>query len=100
MTVAIAGDTPIHRLNISEMADDQVEQHIEKMRERRMRLFTAWQEAQQHAEEMKLQKDRAQMKKRLEQMEKVFKTVDNGLEKLSKYMSEIRVLRLTAGDFE
>ena len=94
--IQVPQDTPIKRACIADMTPDQIEQHVELFRERRMRAYTAYQEAQRLKAEAKSKADAEQMEKRLTQIGKVLKTVDNGLDKITKYVAEIRVLALTA----
>lgn len=88
-------DTPICRACIADMTDDQIEQLIETMRTRRMAAHTAYLEAQRMKAEIKSQKDATIIEKRLEQIEKLMKTTDNNLEKMNRYIAEIKLLRLT-----
>jgi hypothetical protein len=97
-TLTMPQDTPITRASMEVMTVEQMEEHVSRMRERRMRVFSAWQEAQEKAHEVKLAKDREQIAKRLAQMEKVFVTVDNGLKKLEAYTAEVKVLRMAGSE--
>jgi uncharacterized coiled-coil protein SlyX len=97
-TISFPQDTPIRLASIKELTTDQLSDLVEKMQERRMRSYTLYEEAMKHKAEIKDAKDRAQYQKRLDQFEKKLKTVDAGLTALSKYVTEIQLLRLTVGD--
>lgn len=98
MTITFPQDTPIHRVSIKELTVDQITELVEKMRERRMRLFSAYEEAK--AAKAKLQHDSAvdRYQHVLEMFEKRLKTVDTGLETLSKYSNELQGLRIIIGE--
>jgi galactose-1-phosphate uridylyltransferase len=91
-------DTPINRVSMKDMTIDQIEALVETFQERRMRSQKAYAEALVIAEQKKHDKDSGQLVKRLEQMQKVMVSVDNGLEKLRKYTTEVRVLRMALED--
>lgn len=90
----LSQDTPIRRACIRDMTTQQIEQHVDLFRERRMRAHTAYMEAKKIKEEAKHQKDAALMQRRLDQLEKVFKSLDSNLEKAFKYANEIKVLSI------
>lgn len=90
-------DTPIQRAAICDMSPDQIIKCVELFRERRMRAYTAYQEAQRIKAEAKSQKDAKLMEQRLTQLEKVFKSLDSNLAKAFKYANEVKLLAMTAG---
>jgi hypothetical protein len=89
-------DTPIARASIVDLTPEQQNELIERMRERRMRLYSVYQEAQAAKAQLKLEKDLARYEHVLEMFKKKVETVDKGLEALSKYAAELQVLKLTA----
>jgi uncharacterized tellurite resistance protein B-like protein len=90
-------DTPIHRASISELSDEQLDKLIESMRERRMRSYTLFQQAQQAKAELKEQKDKDRYEHLMKMAEKKLESVDKGLEALSKYVNEMRAIQLVLG---
>jgi hypothetical protein len=68
------------------------------MPERRMRLFSAYEEAK--AAKARLEHDKAvdRYQHVLEMFEKKLKTVDSGIEALSKYANELQGLRIIIGE--
>lgn len=96
-SLVLPQDTPIKRVCLADMTPEQIEEHVEYFRTRRMAAYTAYQEAQRLRAEAKSRADALQMQKRLDQLEKVFKTLDNSLDKATRYAAEIKVLAMTAG---
>lgn len=98
MTQVFPQDTPICRASIKELTVDQLSDLVVKMRERRMRLFSAYEEAK--AAKARLEHDKAvdRYQHVLEMFEKKLGTVDKGLEALSKYSNELQGLRIIIGE--
>jgi uncharacterized protein YecA (UPF0149 family) len=94
MVSPIPQDTPVHRASIAEMTIEQIETLVDSMRERRMRAHNAYQLAQEAKAREKLQKDKARYDKLLVMFEKKIKSVDAGLESMSKYLNELKVLEI------
>lgn len=91
-------DTPIVRASIIDLTPAQQNELIDKMRERRMRLFSLYQEAEKAKAQLKHDKDLSRYEKVLTMFQKKLDTVDNGLDALSKYAAELQVLQLALGD--
>lgn len=91
-------DTPFNRASIKELTADQLVALVEQMRERRMKSYTAYQEAQEAKARLKEQKDKDRFEHVLKMFEKKLNTVDSGLEALSKYAAELKVLNLVLGE--
>ncbi|HSW91765.1 MAG TPA: hypothetical protein VLG09_03915 [Candidatus Saccharimonadales bacterium] len=98
MTYPVPQDTPIKRVSIRELTADQLEALVMDMRERRMRLFSAYEEAK--AAKAKLMHDKAvdRYQHVIEMFEKKIVTVDNGLDMLNKYATELQALRIIIGE--
>jgi predicted nucleic acid-binding Zn-ribbon protein len=94
MVSPIQQDTPVHRASIAEMTIEQIETLVDSMRERRMRAHNAYQLAQEAKAREKLQKDKARYDKLLVMFETKIKSVDAGLESMSKYLNELKVLEI------
>lgn len=93
-----AADTPIQRANISQLTFAELESLVEEIQERRMKSQTMYQEALHAKAAIKAEKDKKLYEQRLVQVEKCLKSANNACDKLSKYMNEIKLLRLTVGD--
>ena len=91
-------DTPIHRATLREMTHEQLIDHIKEIQERRMRLQTAYEEAQAAKKHLQDEKDAALYQKRLDQVYKALEAADKAIEKANKYFVEVQALRLTIGD--
>jgi phage shock protein A len=98
MTLTLPQDTPIRRASLHELSVDQITELVERMRERRMRLHSAWEEAKEAKAKIAHDKAVDRYQHVLDMVEKKLKTVDAGLEALSKYCNELKVLQLTIGD--
>jgi predicted nucleic acid-binding Zn-ribbon protein len=94
MVSPIPQDTPVHRASIAEMTIEQIETLVDSMRERRMRAHNAYQIAKEAKEREKLAKDKLRYDKLLDMFEKKIKSVDAGLESMSKYLNELKVLQI------
>ena len=91
-------DTPIVRASIADMSMDQILALVEHMQERRMRAYTAFEAAQAAKAKIKEAKDRERYDHLLKMFDKKIKTVDAGLEALSRYVNEFKVLELVLGE--
>jgi len=91
-------DTPIRRASISDMTYETALEFVKERQEQRMRQQRLYEEAQEAAQKIKVEKDKALFIKRCEQIEKKAATVDKGLDQMSKWLNELHVLRLTVGD--
>lgn len=98
MASAVPQDTPIRRASIADLSIEQIEQLVESMRERRMRSQKAFELAQEAKKLMKLEKDKARYDKLLVMYQKKADSVDKGLDVMSKYLTELKVLELVLGD--
>src|SRR5947207_74845 len=98
MTASFPQDTPIHRASIRELTTQQLEELVGQMREQRMRSYSAYEEAK--AAKSRLEHDRAidRYQHVIEMVEKKVKTVDSGLDMLSKYANELQALRIIIGE--
>lgn len=94
---ALPQDTPIRRASLSEMTIDQITALVEEMQERRMRSYTAYEAAQAAKAKIKEARDRDRYDHLLKMFGKKIETVDKGLEAMSKYLNELKVLELVLG---
>ena len=97
MASVLPQDTPIRRASIAEMSMDQVLELVTLMQERRMRQHTLYEAAEAAKAKIKEEKERARYDQLLRMVEKRMATVDNGLEAISKYLNELKVLELVLG---
>jgi hypothetical protein len=91
-------DTPVHRASIREITLDEAEKLIELMRERRMKLHNAYEEAMAAKAKIKEERDKARYEQVLKMFDKKMESTTKGLDTLSKYVAELRVLQMVAGD--
>ena len=97
MATILPQDTPIRRASIADMNMDQILELVEQMQERRMRAYTAYQVAEAAKAKIKEAKDRERYEHLLRMFDKKIKSVDAGLEAMSKYLNELKVLELVLG---
>jgi hypothetical protein len=98
MTTTFPQDTPIRMASIRELTMDQLADLVERMRSRRLRLYSAFQEAKEAKARLEHDKAVDRYQHVLEMFEKKLKTVDSGLEALSKYSNELQGLRIIIGE--
>lgn len=92
------GDTPIHRKDISEMTDEQIDEMLVGIRERRLKLVQQYQEAQLVKKEKSRTKAIETLDRQCEMFEKELATLDKNIGKLEKRALNIRALRLEIED--
>lgn len=95
--IAAAADTPIRRATILDLTLDEAIAHVEELQQRRMRQHTLFEEAQLAKAKLKEQKDRERFDHLINMYKKKSETVDKGIEALSKYLNEMKVLELVCG---
>jgi len=97
MNKVLPQDTPIRRVSIGDMNLEQVMALVETMQERRMRQHTLYEAAMQAKAKIKEVKDQERFEQLLRMTAKRLATIDNGLEAVSKYLNELKVLELVLG---
>jgi len=91
-------DTPFARQTISKMTNEQLNEHVASMRERRLSSLRAYEEAKIAKAKQKEEKDIILYERRLEQVESVIERIEKAHKTLEKYLNDINVLRLSIGD--
>lgn len=91
-------DTPITRASINDLTPDQLNELVERMQERRMRSYTAFQLAQEAKAKIKEEKDKARYEKVLDMCGKKLEAAEKALDAASKYANELKVLQLVLGE--
>jgi hypothetical protein len=95
MSVApVAQDTPTQRANVEQLTDDECDVLLFGIRERRLRAFTVYSEAQELKQKARNMKTREQIQKFLDMFNKELKAADKAIEKLEARALKIRALRL------
>lgn len=97
MSAQISQDNPIDRASILAMSNDELDQFIEGIRERRLRAQAVYQEAQEAKAAKQADKDAESLVKYLEKFAKVAEKVDKNISDLEKAAKEIRGIRLALG---
>ena len=85
---------PNHRLSISEMSADEVEQLISEIRLRREASIKAYAKALAAAKLVKDERLRVKLEQKIKMFDKTLTSVDKFIVKLEKYAVEIRCLEL------
>jgi vacuolar-type H+-ATPase subunit I/STV1 len=93
-----AADTPINRASVKELSIEELEKLVERMQERRMRSYTAYQELMEAKAKIKQEKDHARYVKVLDMAGKKLEAAEKALEAASKYVNELKVLQLMLGE--
>ena len=97
MSMAVAPvtqDTPAHRANVGQLSDEEIDTLMNEVRERRLRAFTVYSEAQELKQKARNTKTREQIQKFLDMFDKELKAADKAMEKLEARALKIRALRL------
>lgn len=87
-------DTPINRATIAQMTDDQIDAHLDQLRERRLKPIQVYKEAKELADKLKHEKRAEALEKAIEGFEKDLLQFDKKLEKLQSRALKIRGIRL------
>ena len=91
-------DTPFNRYHVNQMTYNELQAHVEKMRERRMAAVRLFRESQLAKAKAKTESDVAQFDKTLAKAEKKLEAIDKAFDMLDKYLADLQVLRLSIGD--
>lgn len=94
MNVGRINDSPINRTTIEQLTDDQLDEFIDGMRERRMRVYRHYEEAKKLEKEMREGRLRERLAKHLELLEKELNRITRALDKIDERVVKIRALRL------
>lgn len=87
----------ITRVHISKMNDAQLDEMVEQIRARRQTPVLVYKQSQADHHAINEAKVRAKVDKKEEQIVKQIAAVDTQLEKLEKFINELRGLRIQAG---
>ena len=87
-------DQPHHRLTIAELTTEQVDVHLQGIRERRLAPIRHYAEAQHLKDLYVAGKTRGKLDKKLAMFNKLGGTIDKAIEKLDKYAIDIKTLML------
>lgn len=88
------GDTPTHRAVITEMSDESIDAMLLTMRDRRLSIVRAMQDAELAKRNVYIEHQREKLNKQLEMLKKELATVDKSLDKAEQRVLKIRALRL------
>ena len=95
--LAASSDTPMHRLSVEEMTDEQLQDMIVNKRDRRMTAYNAFEEAVRMEKETRNQKLLIDLKRQGELLQKKLSTIDKALEASEKYVVKIIAIRNELG---
>lgn len=87
-------DTPVNRVDVSQLSDDELDNIITEKRERRLQLvrhYEALMAVKAAAEQEKLS---ATIEKQMEMFQKELERVDKAIDKLEQRATKLRALRL------
>ncbi len=87
----------ITRVDISKMNDEQLDQLLVLIRQRRMTAFVIYQQTQNDREQAATEKALASIDKTCDMIIKQLNTIDKNMEKLETYINKLRGLRIQAG---
>ena len=88
----------IHPKTVNDMSDDELDTEIAQRRERRLKSFKVYQEAQELARQRRGEQLTKKLDKQLEMFAKELARLDTLLDKLDKRALNIRGVRLEMGD--
>lgn len=91
-------DTPMHRQTIAEMTDDQLEEHLNGLRARRLALVEKYRDQVAAAKAKLGEKVSAELEKQFKKFDDLLVKVDAGLDKLCDVHKKIAALRLMLED--
>jgi hypothetical protein len=92
------GDTPIDRKDIAQMTDEQIDEMLEGIRERRLKLVAVYEAGQQLRKEKAHERAADKLDKQLEMFKKDFDQLEKVIAKLEKRALNVRALRLELED--
>ncbi len=87
-------DQPHHRLTIAELTPEQLDAHLNGIRERRLQSVRTYSEAQHLKNQYIAGKTRGKLDKKLAMFNKLSGTIEKATEKLEKYAIDIKTLLL------
>ena len=91
-------DTPVHRRDIREMSEDEVDAFILDLRERRKRPVRQFLEDQLLKKEAKAEAIREQLEKQLDMLQKDMERAERAVVKMEQRARKIRGLKLELDD--
>ena len=92
------GDTPIKRVNITEMTDDQLSSWLIGIRERRLKAVQIFEESQALKEQARKLKLDKKLEHELKMFERERTQLDKVIEKVEKRATGLRALQLQLED--
>jgi dsDNA-specific endonuclease/ATPase MutS2 len=90
-------DTPMHRATVAELNNEQLNETIELLRERRLKARKEYQRAKEIEEQVRAEKLEGDYEQQMRLFEKDFKTCTNALERLEKRMVKMVAIRNELG---
>lgn len=90
------GDSATRRIVITEMSDEQIDQLLTTMRERRLSIVRVKQEAEMAKHAVRVEHLRERIHKQLGMLQKELDAADKALDKAELRVFKIRALRLEA----
>lgn len=91
-------DSPIERKTVADLTDDQLDEFIDGLRERRMSAQRQYEQAKKLEKEMREGRLRERLAKHLEILERELTRVNKALSKIDQRVVNIRALRLEIED--
>jgi uncharacterized protein YlxW (UPF0749 family) len=87
-------DNPIDRADIDQLTDEQLDEMLQVIRDRRLKLLRAFEEAETLREAELEDDQRDDLEKMLQTINTDMKSLDTKIEKIEKKINKIRALRL------
>jgi len=87
----------ITRVNIAELTDDQLDDMLTRIRQRRLMNYVVYKATEEQKDQSRSEKAKVALEKKCDMIIKQLVSLDKGFEKLEKYINELRGLRIQAG---
>ena len=88
----------MHRKRVNELTDNELNQLLDRKREKRLQQVRVYERAKQAAKEQEQEKARKNLERQCELFEKDLATVDRALDRLEQRANKIRAYRLQYED--
>lgn len=87
----------ITRVDIAQMPDDQLDEMLTAIRDRRMHSYAIYKQTQDQREEIEQERVKERIEKKCTQIIKKMNLLDKHTDDLEKFINELRGLRIQAG---
>ena len=91
-------DRPWRRVSVSKLTNEELDQWLEGIRERRLQLIRAYEEQQEFIRTTRNEQLAQACQKQLNMMDRDFTTFENAFGRLEKRIINIMAMRLEAGE--